>query len=124
MSIKNCMLSLRSASLLFSPLMKGIIPGIFKDLTTSVNTSEDESIYDFFSRRFNPSIAEGLIDPMTLGIYAGDIRKLSIRSCFPQIYEWERNHGSVIRGVFSRKKREQSHSPFIQKYAENEFIFF
>ena len=111
-------------SLLFSPLTKGIIPGIFKDLTTSVNPSEDESIYDFFSRRFNPSIAEGLIDPMTLGIYAGDIRKLSIRSCFPQIYEWERNHGSVIRGAFSRKKTNQSHSSFIKSIQKSSLFSF
>ena len=53
-------------------------------------TAEDLSIYDFAARRFSPEIAETLFDPLALGIFAGDIRKLSLRSCFPKMYEWDR----------------------------------
>ena len=52
-------------------------------------------------------MAETLFDPMTLGIYAGDIRKLSLRSCFPKLDEWERNKGSIVRGLFSEKKKKK-----------------
>jgi oxygen-dependent protoporphyrinogen oxidase len=62
---------------------------------------EDESIYDFASRRFSPQIAETLFDPMTLGIYGGDFRKLSIKSCFPKLFAWEREKGSCFRGLLS-----------------------
>lgn len=66
-------------------------------------TKEDESIYDFVSRRLSPKIAETLFDPMTLGIYAGDIRQLSLQSCFPFLYEWEQNHIPMLRALFRSK---------------------
>ncbi len=53
-------------------------------------TAEDLSIYDFAARRFSPKIAETLFDPLALGIFAGDIHRLSLRSCFPKMYEWDR----------------------------------
>jgi oxygen-dependent protoporphyrinogen oxidase len=101
-------------SLLFSSLTRGIIPAIYKDLRTPPSAMPDESIYDFFSRRMSSKIAENLVDPMTLGIYAGDIKKLSMKSCFPQVYAWEREHGSIIKGMFARNKKQDSQSPFIK----------
>lgn len=50
---------------------------------TSPHAAEDESIYEFGCRRFGRRATELFLDPLALGIYAGDIRKLSIRSCFP-----------------------------------------
>lgn len=67
---------------------------------------EDESIYEFAARRFSPKIAEALFDPLTLGIYAGDIRKLSIRSCFPTLYQWEQEKGSILKGFLTSPKKE------------------
>jgi oxygen-dependent protoporphyrinogen oxidase len=66
----------------------------------------DESIYDFASRRFGSKIARGFFDPLTLGIYAGDIYRLSIRSCFRPFWEWEQKEGSVIWGMLKKKKAE------------------
>lgn len=66
---------------------------------------DDETIYDFFSRRLSPRFAETFIDPMVSGIYAGDIHQLSIKSCFPKIYQYERSHGSIMKGMLARKKR-------------------
>ena len=34
-----------------------------------------------------------------VGIYAGDSNNLSMRSCLPQIYDMEKTHGSVVRGI-------------------------
>jgi protoporphyrinogen oxidase len=66
----------------------------------------DESIYDFAARRFGEKVARGFFDPLTLGIYAGDIHRLSIRSCFRPFWEWEQKEGSVIRGMLKKKKSE------------------
>lgn len=52
----------------------------------------EESIYDFACRRFSPKIAETIFDPLTLGIYAGDMRKLSMRACFPR-FSFQRPKG-------------------------------
>ena len=57
---------------------------------------DDESIYDFAARRFGVFAAETLFDPLTLGIYGGDIRKLSIRSCFPWLFFKEQKRGFVL----------------------------
>jgi len=82
-----------------------LIPYLIRELFIPPATCDDESIYDFAARRFSPKIAQTLFDPLTLGIYAGDIRKLSIRSCFPKLFEWERTKGSVVRGLFSSPKQ-------------------
>jgi oxygen-dependent protoporphyrinogen oxidase len=67
-------------------------------------SSKEETIYDFVARRFNRTVAARLFDPLTLGIYAGDCRKLSIESCFPTLKRWEEEHGSVLRGFLKERK--------------------
>ncbi|MES2273139.1 MAG: protoporphyrinogen oxidase [Chlamydiota bacterium] len=81
-----------------------LLPRLICEPFIPKGTCEDESIYEFSARRFSPKIAETLFDPLALGIYAGDIRKLSIRSCFSKLFQWEREKGSVVRGMFSTKK--------------------
>lgn len=82
-----------------------LIPYLIREFFIAPATCSDESIYEFASRRFSPKIAETLFDPLTLGIYGGDIRKLSIRCCFPALYNWEREKGSIVRGLFSSPKK-------------------
>lgn len=82
-----------------------LIPFLIREAFVPPATCTDESIYDFAARRFSPKIAETLFDPLTLGIYGGDIRKLSICSCFPALFHWERDKGSIVRGLFSSPKK-------------------
>lgn len=96
------------------------IPMLFfsaiKEAFVAPSILEDESIYDFASRRFNPKIAETLFDPMTLGIYSGDIRKLSIKSCFPLLFHWEKEKGSCFQGfLFSLLSQKKSRGLFTLK---------
>lgn len=67
---------------------------------------QDESIYDFAKRRLGPKIANTIIDALALGIFAGDIHKLSIRSCFPPLCKWEEKWGSLVLGALFSKKRK------------------
>lgn len=97
------------SSFLVSPLTLKILPAVVKDLFEARSTKEEESIYDFITRRFSRTVAEELMDPLVSGIYAGDIRKLSLKSCFPVLHEWEKNFGSVLKGaVFGKKRRALS----------------
>jgi oxygen-dependent protoporphyrinogen oxidase len=73
---------------------------------------EDETIWDFTCRRFGKEIAEKLIDPMVLGIYAGDSKILSVEACFPFLKNLEQEHGSVIKGMFSLLKKKRKKSTF------------
>ncbi len=59
----------------------------------------DESLGEFFRRRFGTEAFENLIEPLVAGIYAGDADELSIESTFPRFRELEREHGSVIKGM-------------------------
>ena len=92
-----------------------LLPALLREPFIPAKISEEESIYDFAVRRFNPRIAETLFDPMALGIYGGDIRKLSVRSCFPFMPEWEEKHGSVVRGMFARRKKKSPRGLFTLK---------
>lgn len=67
---------------------------------------EDESVWEFATRRFNPTVAMHVFDPMCIGVYAGDIHQLSIKSCFPLMKEWETKWGSVTRGLLKRTRRQ------------------
>jgi protoporphyrinogen/coproporphyrinogen III oxidase len=79
----------------------------------------DETVGDFARRRLGEEALEKLIDPMVTGIFAGDPDRMSLRSCFPLIYDLERKHGGLVRGMIallmerraSGEKREMSAGP-------------
>lgn len=68
-------------------------------LGTSNPPDKDESVANFIRRKFSPELLDKLVGPFVSGIYAGDPEELSLRAAFPQLYEAERNSGSVIRGM-------------------------
>jgi oxygen-dependent protoporphyrinogen oxidase len=61
--------------------------------------SPDESLGEFFRRRFGTEAFDYLIEPLVAGIYAGDADELSMAATFPRFCELEREHGSVIKGM-------------------------
>lgn len=91
--------------LLFSPFARTLLKGLWQDLRSPACKDEDESVYDFVTRRLGRDIAEKFMDPLVSGIYAGDIRQLSIKACFPFLYNLERQHRSLIKGIFSQRKK-------------------
>ena len=107
------------------PLMKGVVRTLATEVWRPQNkTKKDESIYDFVSRRLSEDIANNLVDAMISGIYSGDIKKLSVRSCSPlnKLWECEQAHGSIIKGMVmsllqNRRdvKQEFTPSSFVQK---------
>ncbi|WP_077623113.1 protoporphyrinogen oxidase [Sediminibacillus massiliensis] len=61
--------------------------------------AEDQSLGLFFRRRFGDELVENLVEPLLSGIYAGDIDDLSLMATFPNFYELEQKHGSLIKGL-------------------------
>lgn len=87
-----------------SLLSKNLVPVLLREAFVPKKTdADDESIYGFFTRRFNSEIADYIIDPMCRGIFAGDIKKLSVKSCLPPIYNLEQTSGSVVKGTLLAK---------------------
>lgn len=91
------------------PLFSFSMVGSFlKEWFTSAKLDEEETIHEFAARRFSPKVAERFFDPMAIGVYAGDIRKLSINSAFPFFKMLEKKYGSVTKGLLKEqlKKKE------------------
>jgi oxygen-dependent protoporphyrinogen oxidase len=66
---------------------------------------EDESLADFVTRRFGATVLRNFVAPLVSGIYAGDAARLSARAVFPQLVDWERKNGSVLRGLIGSARR-------------------
>ena len=93
------------------PLTSGWIKALWRDWQAPKREVEDESISAFFSRRIGEEWVDRLIDPFVLGIFAGDCRRLSLKSCFPQFDEWEREEGSLFRGHSDIARSKQMKPP-------------
>jgi protoporphyrinogen/coproporphyrinogen III oxidase len=73
--------------------------------------ANEESVAAFVRRKFGSEILEYLVSPFVSGVYAGDPEQLSLRAAFPQLEQWEREHGSVVRGAIkARSKGEAKNS--------------
>ncbi|WP_043933130.1 protoporphyrinogen oxidase [Bacillus sp. EB01] len=78
---------------------------------------KDQSLGKFFKRRLGGEVVENLIEPLLSGIYAGDIYQLSLMSTFPQFYEVEQNHRSLIVGM--KKTTPAPKTPQSQQGSKN-----
>ncbi|MBK8010863.1 MAG: protoporphyrinogen oxidase [Deltaproteobacteria bacterium] len=70
----------------------------------AADATDDESVFDFASRRIGRGAAEVLVDAMVTGIFGGDPKALSLRSAFPRMMELEATYGSLIRAQISITK--------------------
>ncbi len=68
-------------------------------LTPAARPNPDETVAEFFTRRFGPEIVDYAVSPFVAGIYAGDPAQLLLRHTFPQLAALEQQHGSVLRGL-------------------------
>ncbi|KAL6926159.1 hypothetical protein ACO0SA_004832 [Hanseniaspora valbyensis] len=90
-----------------SGLSDGLIKSIFHDIFSSSKAKNCESVYDFMVRRFGDDrLVNNVISAVFFGIYATDVKELSMNYCLPKLVDLEKKHGSIIRGAF--KKDETS----------------
>ncbi len=54
------------------------------------------TIEDFASRRFGGEVCDTLVSAVIAGILAGDIGKLSVKACFPSLWEFDRRARSPL----------------------------
>ena len=88
-----------------SPFLSCFI-SIFRDLFVKP-VYKDETVKEFFSRRFSTKLTSVLIDPMFKGIYGGAIDELSIDETLGFLKTWERKYGSVLKGAFKEKRGQR-----------------
>jgi protoporphyrinogen/coproporphyrinogen III oxidase len=69
---------------------------------------EEESIHGFAARRIGEEAASVLVDSMVSGIFAGDARALSLRACFPKMWQLETDHGSLVRALIATRRTRRT----------------
>ena len=87
--------------LLFTSLFSGGTKWrlVTEPFRSTVPPDADESVAGFIRRKFGADLLDHLVAPMVSGVYAGDAERLSLRSAFPAVHKWEKEQGSVLRGM-------------------------
>ena len=67
----------------------------------------DETIFDFASRRIGTEAASILIDAMVSGVFAGNVRELSLASSFPKMAAMEAEHGGLVKAMVARMREKK-----------------
>ena len=76
---------------------------IFKERSNKSQSQGHETLASFFRRRFSKELVDYALNPFVAGIYAGDPEKLLIEYTFPQLLAYEREYGSIIKGLIKNK---------------------
>jgi len=64
----------------------------------------EESLLDFFTRRFGRDVGQLGADLMAHGVFAGDPSALSVLAAFPKMVALEAEAGSIVKGAMKRRK--------------------
>lgn len=72
-------------------------------------SEEDESLEAFAVRRLGREVYERLIEPLVSGIYAADMKKLSLLGTLPRFREMEKKYRSLIWAMQVQKWQMRKH---------------
>jgi oxygen-dependent protoporphyrinogen oxidase len=73
-------------------------------LPSRADSTVDESLHSFVTRRFGREVFERLVEPLIGSIYTADPRRLSVEATFPRFRQMEREHGSLLRAMWRQRK--------------------
>ena len=76
---------------------------VFRELANKTQSKPGETLGQFFRRRFSSEIVDYALGPFVAGIYAGDPEKLLVSETFPVLLQYEREYGSVLRGLMKNR---------------------
>lgn len=76
-------------------------------LRRSQPPAEEESLAQFVERKFGAEVSDYLADPFVSTVFFGDANKMGMESAFPDLVEWERSRGSVLRGALRAYKSKR-----------------
>ena len=86
---------------------------ILRERTNKTTSPDGETLAQFFRRRFSDEIVDYALAPFVAGIYAGDPERLLVSETFPVLLRYERDYGSVLKGLIKNQStagRRQSFS--------------
>jgi len=83
----------------------------------------DESVHCFLTRRFDRRLADNIASAVFHGIYAGDIKQLSVRSTMPSLWNMESAHGSVLRGMLKAAIEDPADAMLLKNMETSQGLF-
>lgn len=81
------------------PFSKPLFWAGLRELTKPRGKEPDETVHSFAQRRLGPEVASLAMDSLCRGVFAGNSQELSIRSCFPSLFQAEQTHRSMLLGL-------------------------
>ncbi len=80
----------------------------FREISVKTKSTENETLHQFFTRRFGQGFADKILDPGIRGIYAQDPEHILTQLAFPELLEMESKYGSIIKALKKQppQKRE------------------
>ncbi|NWY63340.1 PPOX oxidase, partial [Chionis minor] len=102
------------------PFSRALLWSGVRDLLAPPGREPDESVHAFVHRRFGREVADIAVDSLCRGVFAGDCRALSVRSCFPTLFEAERRRRSVLLGLAMSPGKERGAESGLSRRARAE----
>ncbi|XP_072702850.1 protoporphyrinogen oxidase isoform X2 [Ciconia boyciana] len=102
------------------PFSRALLWSGVRDLLAPAGTEPDETVHAFVHRRFGQEVADIAVDSLCRGVFAGDCRALSVRSCFPTLFEAERHRRSVLLGLALGSGKERGAESQLSRRARAE----
>ncbi len=85
---------------------------IFCEIFIQKKIKMNETLYDFFARRFGKKCADFFLVSLSFGIWGGGAHKILLRYAFPKLFQLEHGYGSVLKAaVFLKLKKLFQGSP-------------
>lgn len=92
-------------SFLQSPYLKLFVKAVLRDFK-STKVDGDETIADFVDRHFGVEFRSLFFDSMVSGIWAGDVKNMSVSATLPLLKRLEKKRGSVLRSLVGYRSDE------------------
>lgn len=73
----------------------------------ALKNTADEGVGPFVKRRFGRETLEKIGQPLFGSIYGGDVNRLSLLATFPEFRKMEREHGSIVRALYWKRKQSR-----------------
>jgi len=85
---------------------------IWRETRIPYEEIRNESVDHFFRRRLGDEITDYLVYPFISGIYAGNPKQLLVGEAFPNLKEWEKTKGSILKGFVGQRKKKTHSGTF------------
>jgi len=110
-------------SFIFSGILnlKGKVRIAKEPFIKGYESDEEESVAEFGKRRLGEQAVKYMLDPMVSGVFAGNVDKLSLKTCFPRIYQLEQEYGSLVKAMMKLKAKKASPSGKLTSYTNGMF---